>query len=207
MTVNPSRYQTPSSPVDSFCQRRSALPSPLTSPTPWIFQLKFETAHYREPSLIDHRRAIQHPHAEHAVRLVLPHEIGLAIAVDVACARDDPVCIRILGTLSSVAAVALNPFISQTASQPSSCCQMMSALPSPFTSATPRIFQPVSRGSSSPRPGRRRSVPRMSHTATVPSLVFCHTRSANPSPLRSPLPSDFPCGSAGCERGRTTVSR
>ena len=40
-------------------------------------------------------------------------------------------------------------------------------------------------------------MPCISHAAMVPSFVFCHTRSANPSPLTSPVPAIFHVGSAG----------
>ena len=73
--------------------------------------------------------------------VVLPEDVGLAVAVEVAGRLDVPSGAGIGPTAARVATVV--PFISQIAAWPLSFCHRMSALPSPLKSPAPLTCQEV----------------------------------------------------------------
>ena len=121
--------------------------------------------------------------------VVLPQDVGLAVAVVVAGALDVPARPRIRAD-STHRRSGFMPFISQIAGWPLSFCHRMSDLPSLLKSPVPLICQlGPGFGPAAPPPIRFR--PFISQMRGLPSL-FCHRMSDLPSLLKSPVRLDLP---------------
>ena len=167
----------------SFCHRMSDLPSPLKSPVPLMCQLGPGLNEPAAPleSTFD---AVHQPDRGRAV-VVLPQDVGLAVAVEVAGRLDLPARPRI-ERAGGAAGQLVEPSISQIAGVPSSCCHRMSDLPSPLKSPVPLTCQ-LGPGLNGPAAPVDSAVePSISQIAGVPSS-FCQRMSDLPSPLKSPV--------------------
>ena len=117
-------------PVAVLRQTRSALPSPLKSDTCVTLQL----AVGEDPVASCHRRAVHEPDRGLPGSGVAPHEVALAVAVEVADVRHRPVADRSGSMALDAGAV---PFMSQIAVCPVAVLRhTRSVLPSPLKSPT-----------------------------------------------------------------------
>ena len=139
----------------SFCQRMSDLPSPLKSPVPSTCQLG--ARRWADGAAADQAGAVHQPDRRRAV-VVLPQDVGLAVAVEVAGAARRASRARIVPNAARRRSRCV-PFISQIAGVPSSFRHRMSALPSPLKSPVPSIVPARPRiGRAAPPPIECRAV-------------------------------------------------
>ena len=147
----------------SCCQRMSALPSPLKSTR--ALDVPVGARIGADHGAADQGRAVHQPDRGLAV-VVLPEDVGLAVAVEVAGIDHVPVGARV-GT-DGRAGDTLVPFISQIAAWPLSFCQRMSSLPSPLKSPAPSTCQLGPGIGARPTGAGHRSVPFISQIAAWP---------------------------------------